>query len=190
MFDFLRQGYFGEVYQVRRHGDGEVLAAKLVDKQKTSETQFRNEVDALRRCSNHPNIVQFIAAFRVKPESGQEKDHKDWCIIMQHCESSLNLLLSARTHLNMDETRFFAFHILIAVEYMHDNSVVHRDLMPDNILLDAYFRPKICDFGMAELIDRRDRLVDGFADSEKLDILSVGHIIIQLLTGKPELPGT
>ena len=61
-------------------------------------------------------------------------------------------LLKARVNgaLQEEEARRLIFHIGAGVRQLHMIGVVHRDLKPDNILLDAHGVPKICDFGFAK----------------------------------------
>lgn len=52
-----------------------------------------------------------------------------------------------------DATRFYAAEILLAIEYLHHNNIVYRDLKPENLLLDTHGHIKITDFGFAKEIN-------------------------------------
>jgi len=47
--------------------------------------------------------------------------------------------------------------IILALEYLHNMNISHRDLKPQNILLDEAYHIKICDFGEAKIIENIDR---------------------------------
>ena len=46
------------------------------------------------------------------------------------------------------------------VDYLHKNKVIHRDIKLDNILLDKDLKPKICDFGISNLIEKNEKIFD------------------------------
>lgn len=51
--------------------------------------------------------------------------------------------------LEEDQLKKFFYKILKGVNYLHENSIIHRDLKLDNILIDKNMNPKICDFGIS-----------------------------------------
>jgi len=53
---------------------------------------------------------------------------------------------------NFDEevTRFYAAQIFLAIEYLHQNDIIYRDLKPENVLIDAEGYIKITDFGLSK----------------------------------------
>lgn len=66
----------------------------------------------------------------------------------------LTKLLKVAKHLPIETSRFIIAEIILALEYLHNEDISHRDLKPDNILLDKDYHVKICDFGEAKLISK------------------------------------
>jgi serine/threonine protein kinase len=58
-------------------------------------------------------------------------------------------MVQKRKKLTVKETRYFIFQIVSALEYMHSNQVIHRDLTMGNIFLNENLEVKIGDFGLA-----------------------------------------
>ncbi|KAG1164943.1 hypothetical protein G6F36_013609 [Rhizopus arrhizus] len=145
----------------------------------------------LMRLLNHPNIIHV-----------KDMLATDDCfyLLMEYAPGgTLGSHLARHRCLGETETRYFARQIVSAMDYMHRNSIVHRDLKIDNILLAEDHRQiKITDFGLSNLY-RPDRLLQThcgsmyFAAPEMLntvpycgpevDVWSLGVILFVLITG-------
>ncbi|XP_078433916.1 U-box domain-containing protein 52-like [Wolffia australiana] len=159
-------------------------------------SQFQQEV-LLLSCIRHPNMVLLLGAC---PEYG--------CLVYEYMEKgSLEDRLMQRqgTPPLTWQLRFkIAAEIATGLLFLHQarpQPVVHRDLKPGNILLDAHFVSKIADVGLARLVPSAaaDRVTSTagtvcYIDPEyqrtgvlctKSDIYSLGIILLQLLTGLP-----
>jgi serine/threonine protein kinase len=62
----------------------------------------------------------------------------------------LSSLLEQVGSFDEDTAKFYLAQIVLALEYLHSKGVIHRDLKPDNILIDAEGRIKLTDFGLSE----------------------------------------
>lgn len=143
------------------------------------------------RLLNHPNIIHV-----------KDMLATDDCfyLLMEYAPGgTLGSHLARHRCLGETETRYFARQIVSAMDYLHRNSIVHRDLKIDNILLAEDHRQiKITDFGLSNLY-RPDRLLQThcgsmyFAAPEMLntvpycgpevDVWSLGVILFVLITG-------
>lgn len=139
----LGQGAYGQVYLVTRKTSGIQYALKVLEKDHIVkydkiESVFR-ERDIGQDLCGHPNIVQFEATFQ---------DSDNLYFLLEYAEKgSLQGLLKTFKTLSADLARFYAAEIVSALHFMHEKKIAHRDLKPDNILLDKKYHAKVTDFG-------------------------------------------
>ncbi|EAN97147.1 serine/threonine protein kinase, putative [Trypanosoma cruzi] len=140
----LGTGGFAQVYEFKDLKTNVQYAGKIIDKRnltrRGSESKLLMEIDIHRRVK-HPNIVQFVKAFQ---------DESYHYIILEQCsKKSLMDLSKERGVFATEEIQYIMIQIVSAVEYMHRNLIIHRDLKLGNIMIDAYGNMKIGDFGFA-----------------------------------------
>lgn len=123
-------------------------------------------------------------------------------------ETDLAQILKSDQPLTQDHTKFFIYQLLRGLKFIHSADVIHRDLKPRNLLVNANCDLKICDFGLSrailesqkksvELTDyvttrwyRAPELLLSWPDyTTAVDVWSVGIIFAELLKRKPFLPG-
>lgn len=144
----LGRGSYGSVF----HDPVTGLAVKRCFHEGSRRIWMGNlrELDILVRCGDHPNIVSIKD---VKILDGSEEFNKV-NIYMDYYKSNLYNYLKSfkKSHLELSVIRKIMAQILLALEYLHSNKVIHRDLKPDNILIDPdTHKIAICDFGMADI---------------------------------------
>jgi serine/threonine protein kinase len=95
----------------------------------------------------HPNIVLLIGICSVPP---------NLAIVTEFVKSGslYELLHKRKVCLKADERKSIVKQILSAVNYLHQHSIVHRDIKSHNILVYENYIVKLCDFGLARPKDR------------------------------------
>lgn len=104
-----------------------------------------------------------------------------------------------------EHIQYFIYQILRGILYIHSANVIHRDLKPNNILLNKNCDLKICDFGLARGFENEDEfkteyvvtrwyrapevILNASAYTKALDIWSIGCIFAELLGRTPLFPG-
>lgn len=141
----IGRGAFGEVRVVRYKETGEILAMKKMNKtemvRKNQVKHIRAERDVLAKAIN-PWIVDLKMSFQ---------DEKYLHLVMEYLAGGdLMTLLIRKDILTEQESRFYAAETLLAVESVHKLNYIHRDLKPDNILMDARGHIKLSDFGLCK----------------------------------------
>uniref|UniRef100_A0AAF5CW49 Protein kinase C n=1 Tax=Strongyloides stercoralis TaxID=6248 RepID=A0AAF5CW49_STRER len=193
--EILGSGQFGTVYGAIHRKTSKHVAVKLIDKLKfpsNKEAALRTEVEILQKIKHH-GVVEFQQMLET---------HDRIFVVMEKLKGDMleMILSSEKGRLNERCTQFLIYQILIALQYLHSQNVVHCDMKPENILLasDSDFpQIKLCDFGFARIIGERSfrRSVVGTPAylapevlrnkgfNRSLDMWSVGVIVYVSLSG-------
>ncbi|XP_065173628.1 serine/threonine-protein kinase fused [Atheta coriaria] len=192
-FGLLGEGSFGRVYKAKRNEDGIFVALKVISKRGRSNkelTGLRRECK-IQRNLHHPNIIQMLDSF--------ETD-KEIVVITEFAHKELNYILSKEGYLSEERVQKIVWDLVSALYYLHSNRVLHRDLKPQNILLDANNTAKLCDFGFARNMSTgthvltsikgtplymAPELIEEQPYDHNADLWSLGCIIYELLVGAP-----
>ena len=191
-------GGMGMVYLAEDLELGEKVAIKtlreeLLTTDETAIERFRNEIRLARRMA-HRNIVR-------THDFG--KADGIYFVTMEFVEgTTLRAVLDKRGHLGADAMLAIARQLAEALECAHEAGIIHRDIKPQNLLLDASGTLKVSDFGVARLAQRAatltqagmvvgtptymapEQLLEEGADSRS-DLYSVGVVLYECLTGRP-----
>lgn len=150
-FDVLRvigRGAFGEVMLARKKDTGEVLAVKKLIKsemlKKKQTMHVRAERDILAN-SNNQWTVELLYSF-------QDDEHLFLCMEFLPGGDLMTWLINKEVFTE-EQTRFYVAQLVLAVESIHRMAYVHRDLKPDNILLDRHGHIKLTDFGLCKVFE-------------------------------------
>jgi len=146
--EVLGQGGMGIVYKARQPNLDRIVALKILSAEYSQDPQFakrfQREARALAKL-NHPNIVSVF-------DFGQAGPY--YFFLMEFVDGMNLAELEKARRLTPEEALALVPKICEALQFAHDEGVVHRDIKPGNILLDSKGRVKIADFGLAKLQDR------------------------------------
>lgn len=152
----LGSGDTGSVHLVELCGTGERFAMKAMDK---GIMLNRNKVH--RACAereildmlDHPFLPALYASF-------QTKTHV--CLITDYCPGGELFLLLDRQPLKVlkeDAVRFYAAEVIVALEYLHCQGIIYRDLKPENVLLQSNGHVSLTDFDLSCLTSCKPQLL-------------------------------
>ncbi|CAD8050169.1 unnamed protein product [Paramecium sonneborni] len=145
----IGQGSFSTVHQCFNK-EGEIYAVKIIKKQtikqfnknKSYEEQLLNEIQTLRMF-NHANILKLYRVY---------ENQQKICLLTDYIEGSeLISQQSSKKVYSSEQLRIMIIRLLSAVEQIHEQKVMHRDIKPQNILLNNndIQNPILIDFGLA-----------------------------------------
>jgi len=199
----LGQGGFAVVFRARDHALNRDVAVKVMDTAGASSPllaeRFVREAQTIARLE-HPHIVPIY-------EVGQPGD---LLYIVMRCVDgpSLRQLLGATKRLSVGDAARVARAVADALAYAHSESIVHRDVKPDNILLDKRGHVLVTDFGIAKAAQAATAAqlttegmiigtpqymspeqAAGDAVDGRSDIYSLGIVLYQMLNGSPPFDG-
>ena len=161
--------------------------------------RFSREAEAAAKMS-HENIVNLL-------DVGKDNDMR--YIVMEYVPGkTLKDLIREQGRIAPETAVRMVIRILAAVDHAHKNGIVHRDIKPQNILVDAKGKVKVADFGIARLKTAQTTRVDdkqnsalgsvhyfspeqasGEVADEKSDLYSVGVVLYEMLTGQVPFDG-
>lgn len=145
MLDVIGVGAFAQVHIVQHMETGDLYALKSMSK-RVIESQGVQEYISFERqllsLARSPHIVEYC---------GSAKDESHVYIFMElMLGGDLFSLLQRERRLDDSTARFYVASLVLALQYLHDRSILYRDLKPENVLIDGKGFPKLADFGFAK----------------------------------------
>ncbi|KAI8601934.1 kinase-like domain-containing protein [Dissophora ornata] len=142
----ISRGAFGSVYLARKKTTKDLYAIKILKKADMVRKNMVNHVLAERRVlalTRTPFVVQLFYAFA----------SKDYLyLVMEYViGGDLSSLLAVFGSFDEDMAKMYIAECVLALEYLHSNGITHRDLKPDNMLVNAEGHIKLTDFGLSRI---------------------------------------
>lgn len=198
----IGNGSFGVVYQAKLVESQELVAIKKV----LQDKRFKNRELQIMRKLEHHNIVKLKYFFY---SAGEKKDEVFLNLVLEYVPETVYRV--ARHYSKSKQTipiifiKLYMYQLFRSLAYIHSQGVCHRDIKPQNLLLDPDTGVlKLCDFGSAKVLVRGEpnvsyicsryyrapELIFGATDYTcQIDVWSAGCVLAELLLGQPIFPG-
>ncbi|KAF9673137.1 hypothetical protein SADUNF_Sadunf11G0117300 [Salix dunnii] len=148
LLTIIGRGAFGEVRLCREKTSGNVYAMK---KLKKSEMLRRGQVEHVKAERNL--LAEVDSTCIVKLYCSFQDDEYLYLIMEYLPGGDMMTLLMRKDTLTEDEARFYVGQTVLAIESIHKHNYIHRDIKPDNLLLDKNGHMKLSDFGLCKPLD-------------------------------------
>lgn len=198
----IGEGTYGVVYKARNKKTNRIVALKKIrpdnEREGISTTTIR-EISILKNLKSNRIIDLIDVMYR----------NDDIYIVYEYLETDLRRYLdgciSKEKAIEEDIRRRMAFQMVDGVAFLHCNGILHRDLKPQNILIDVEGNLKLADFGLGRTLRlpvktlthdvitlwyRPPEILLGSKHyASSIDVWSLGCILIELITLRPIFPG-
>nr|XP_023907544.1 serine/threonine-protein kinase tricorner [Quercus suber] len=148
LLTMIGKGAFGEVRICRERNSGQVYAMK---KLKKSEMLRRGQVEHVRA---ERNLLAEVDSNCIVKLYCSFQDDEFLYLIMEYLPGGdMMTLLMRKDTLTENEARFYVAETVLAIESIHKHNYIHRDIKPDNLLLDKHGHLRLSDFGLCKPLD-------------------------------------
>lgn len=199
----LGEGTYATVFKGKSRVTGEIVALKEIhlDAEEGAPSTAIREISLMKELK-HPNILRLIDVIHTESKL---------MLVFEFMDQDLKKFMDANakaTHgtLGTSTIKSFMYQLLKGIAYCHENRVLHRDLKPQNLLINKHGELKLGDFGLARAFGipvntfsnevvtlwyrAPDVLLGSRTYSTSIDIWAAGCIMAEMYTGRPLFPGT
>lgn len=200
LIDYLGQGGMSLVYRAVDIRTGHSVAVKILKSEYNNDAEFlerfQREAHAAGRMSHH-NIVNLL-------DVGTEGEFR-YLVLEYISGNTLKDIIKEKGAINPDTAVQITIRILSALQHAHDNGIIHRDIKPQNVLVNTNGHIKVADFGIARItntktISKKDVVIGSvhYSSPEQArgsvveatsDIYSTGIVLYEMLTGRVPFVG-
>lgn len=197
----LGEGTYATVYKGRNRATGQLVALKEINldsEEGTPSTAIR-EISLMKELK-HENVVTLYDVIHTENKLN---------LVFEYMDKDLKRYMDTHGQkgaLELPKVKAFMYQLLRGVMFCHDNRVLHRDLKPQNLLINSKGVLKLADFGLArafgipvntfsnEVVTLWYRAPDVLLGSRtyntSIDIWSTGCIMAEMISGRPLFPGS
>ncbi|CAN6657180.1 cyclin-dependent protein kinase Pho85p [Trichomonascus vanleenenianus] len=201
----LGEGTYATVYKGRNRTTGQLVALKEINldsDEGTPSTAIR-EISLMKELK-HENIVTLYDVIHTENKLN---------LVFEYMDKDLKKYMETNGQKGANkgalpprQVKLFMYQLLCGIMFCHDNRVLHRDLKPQNLLINNKGQLKLADFGLARAFGipvntfsnevvtlwyrAPDVLLGSRTYSTSIDIWSAGCILAEMFTGRPLFPGT
>ncbi len=195
LIEEIGRGGMGSVWKARHRRLGRTVAVKLLPEGRAGEADLERRLEREARALallEHPNIV---AVHDLARHDGRSY------LVMEYVDGQP---LSALLPLPPERAVEVALQVCEALAYAHGRGIVHRDVKPENVLVDGAGRVKVSDFGIARLLGAGDadwavtsaegvvgtppylapEALAGAPPDPRLDVYALGVLLYEMVTGE------
>ncbi len=195
LIERLGHGGMGVVYRAWQASLERMIALKVLPRELESDEhavrRFRQEGTLAARLKHNNIVAVYDAHVKFPP----------YYIAMEFLEGqSLSQILLDRGRLEPQAATMIMMQVLAALEYAHSHNIIHRDIKPANIMIDAFGKATVTDFGLARVADQTHltaagavfgspdymspEQAKGLRVDHRTDIYSAGIVLYKMLTGR------
>ena len=195
IMEIIGVGGMAVVYKAFDNMDQRIVAVKILKDEFLANDEFK------RRFKNESKAISVLSHKNIVMVFDVSYGNKLQYIVMEHVDGiPLKEYVNQQGTVDPREAIYFVTQILRALQHAHDKGIVHRDIKPQNIMLQSDGTIKVTDFGIARFSRSETRtMTDGAIGSvhyispeqakgsvtdAKTDLYSVGVMMYEMLTGR------
>jgi len=195
------KGSFGVVYQAVERDTQNVVAIKRV----LQDPRYKNRELQIMKMLDHTNCVKLLDSFCVRSGKGEVFLNLVLAFIPKNLYEVGNFFVKQERRMPHLDVKIYVYQICRALAYVHSLGICHRDIKPQNLLVDPTSRElKLCDFGSAKILVkgepnvsyicsryyRAPELIFGASDyTTAIDVWSSGCVMAELILSQPIFAG-